>query len=221
MSSTVSNSDNLKTDEKKTFRIGLTGGIACGKSAIASLFESLDICIVDADAAAREVVEPGQVCLKKITDHFGCEILNSDGTLNRRALREIVFATGAELKLEKLNALMKDAIREKIDEKIDEADSPYVIVMIPLLFEHHLESMVNRILVVDIEYELQLKRLINRDNISKELAENMISRQVDRNTRIQKADDLIKSDDSPLDKKLNVVLKLHNEYLKLAKEFKQ
>ena len=101
-------------------------------------------------------------------------------------------------------------------EEIQKAQGPYVIAMIPLLFEHHLEYLVDRVLVVDIEEDLQLERLVNRDHIDKNLALNIIAKQVDRPTRIKKADDLIKSDNSPLDKKVNLVLKLHNLYLKLA-----
>lgn len=212
--------DHTVKNEYKIFRVGLTGGIACGKSSIASLFQSLGVDVIDADAAAREVVQPGEPTLQKVVDSFGREILNKDGSLNRRTLRQIVFAKGAQSRLECLNSIMKDAIRAKMNEHIDRARSDYVIVMIPLLFEHHLEYMVDRILVVDIAEDLQLNRLINRDNIDKTLALNMIGRQVDRATRIAKADDLITSDNSPLDKKLNVVLKLHSEYLKMAKNYK-
>ncbi len=97
-------------------------------------------------------------------------------------------------------------------------NADYVIAMIPLLFEHKLEFLVDRVLVVDVDDDLQLKRVMARDNISAELARSMIENQVSREYRVKKADDLIESDDSPLDKKLNVVLKLHNEYKQLSSQ---
>lgn len=200
---------------KNKFVVGLTGGIACGKSSIASLFEKLGITVVDADLIARAVVEKGPILLE-LQQAFGDNILNEDKTLNRKLMRQIVFDKEHPEKLDKLNSIVQPAIRKAMIDELQKAKGPYVIAMIPLLFEHHLEYLVDRVLVVDIEEDLQLERLVNRDHIDKNLALNIIAKQVDRPTRIKKADDLIKSDNSPLDKKVNLVLKLHNLYLKLA-----
>ena len=201
---------------KNKFVVGLTGGIACGKSSIASLFEKLGITVVDADLIARAVVEKGSPTLLELQQAFGDNILNEDKTLTRKLMRQIVFDKEHPEKLDKLNSIIQPAIRKAMIEELQKAQGPYVIAMIPLLFEHHLEYLVDRVLVVDIEEDLQLERLVNRDHIDKNLALNIIAKQVDRPTRIKKADDLIKSDNSPLDKKVNLVLNSHNLYLKLA-----
>lgn len=204
----------------KKFIVGLTGGIACGKSSIAILFNRLGVNIVDADQVARDVVEKGTALLEKIKQTFGDEVILSDGSLNRKRLREIVFTKGADDKLKTLNELMRNDIQSTIKKRIDEASGQYVIVMVPLLFEHHLENTVDRILVVDVDESLQKKRLCQRDNIDIELAENMIKNQVSRAFRLEHCHDLIKSDDSPLDKKFNVVLKLHKMYQQMAEQKK-
>ena len=128
---------------QKKFIVGLTGGIASGKSAIATLFKRLGVNIVDADQVARDVVQKGTALLEKIRLTFGDEVILSDGSLNRKRLREIVFAQGAQDKLKTLNELMRNDIQSTIKKRIDEALGRYVIVMVPLLFEHHLENMKN------------------------------------------------------------------------------
>lgn len=201
---------------QKKFIVGLTGGIACGKSSIANLFKKLNVSIVDADQIARDVVEKGTPLLEKIRQTFGDEVIQTDGSLDRKKLRAIVFAKGADDKLKTLNDLMRNDIQSTIKKRIEETTGQYVIVMIPLLFEHHLENTVDRILVVDVDENLQKQRLCNRDKIDIELAENMIKNQVSRTFRLEHCHDLIKSDNSPLDKKFNVVLKLHKMYLQMA-----
>lgn len=205
-------------NQKKPFVVGLTGGIACGKSSIASLFASLGVPVVDADKVARDIVDVGSPLLKILASEFGADIINEDGSLNRRKLREIVFDPNDKEKLLVLNSLMAPAIHKELKRQIllKGQNADYVIAMIPLLFEHKLEFLVDRVLVVDVDDDLQLKRVMARDNISAELARSMIENQVSREYRVKKADDLIESDDSPLDKKLNVVLKLHNEYKQLS-----
>ncbi|SFS77497.1 dephospho-CoA kinase [Succinivibrio dextrinosolvens] len=204
--------------QKRPFVVGLTGGIACGKSSIASLFASLGVPVVDADKVARDVVEIGSPLLKLLAAEFGEEILNEDGSLNRRKLREIVFDPKDKDKLLTLNSLMAPAIHKELKRQIFSHNTDYVIAMIPLLFEHKLEFLVDRVLVVDVDDDLQLKRVMARDNITAELARSMIENQVSREYRVKKADDLIESDNSPLDKKLNVVLKLHNEYKHMSSQ---
>lgn len=165
---------------QKKFIVGLTGGIACGKSSIANLFKKLNVSIVDADQVARDVVEKGTPLLEKIRQTFGDEVIQTDGSLDRKKLRAIVFAKGADDKLKTLNDLMRNDIQSTIKKRIEETTGQYVIVMIPLLFEHHLENTVDRILVVDVDENLQKQRLCNRDKIDIELAENMIKNQVSR-----------------------------------------
>ena len=205
---------------QKKFIVGLTGGIACGKSSIANLFKKLNVSIVDADQVARDVVEKGTPLLEKIRQTFGDEVIQTDGSLDRKKLRAIVFAKGADDKLKTLNDLMRNDIQSTIKKRIEETTGQYVIVMIPLLFEYHLENTVDRILVVDVDENLQKQRLCNRDKIDIELAENMIKNQVSRTFRLEHCHDLIKSDNSPLDKKFNVVLKLHKMYQQLAEQKK-
>ncbi|MBP5244165.1 MAG: dephospho-CoA kinase [Succinivibrio sp.] len=207
-------------NQKKPFVVGLTGGIACGKSSIASLFASLGVPVVDADKVARDIVEVGSPLLKILASEFGEDIINEDGSLNRRKLREIVFDPNDKDKLLVLNSLMAPAIHSELKRQIllKGQNADYVIAMIPLLFEHKLEFLVDRVLVVDVDDDLQLKRVMSRDHISMDLARSMIENQVSREYRVKKADDLIESDDSPLDKKLNVVLKLHNEYKQLSSQ---
>ena len=136
---------------KNKFVVGLTGGIACGKSSIASLFEKLGITVVDADLIARAVVEKGSPILLELQQAFGDNILNEDKTLNRKLMRQIVFDKEHPEKLDKLNSIIQPAIRKAMIEELQKAQGPYVIAMIPLLFEHHLEYLVDRVLVVDIE----------------------------------------------------------------------
>ena len=208
---------NTPNTLNRPFVVGLTGGIACGKSSICSLFKKLNVPIVDADIVAREVVKVGSPLLKVLTSRFGEDVLQADGSLNRRKLREIAFDKSKPENLEDLNKIMAPAIQGELKRQIEEKQSAYVIVAIPLLFEHHLEHLVDRILVVDVKEDLQLKRLCRRDSINETLAKSIIASQVTREERLKKADDLIESDDSPLDKKLNVVVKLHNMYLDFAK----
>ncbi|MGN1281225.1 MAG: dephospho-CoA kinase [Succinivibrio sp.] len=197
-------------------RVGITGGIACGKSGISSLFAKLGVPIVDTDIVAREVVRPGMQALRLLTEAFGEQILLEDGSLNRKRLREIVFNGEIANALDTLNGIMAPAIQKETLRQVDECQAPYVLIIIPLLFEHHLESLVDRILVIDTTPEIQLKRLMRRDGIDEKLAISMIRSQVDRETRIKKADDLIESDESSLDKKANLVLKLHNLYQQIS-----
>lgn len=206
---------NLKSKDKLI--IGLTGGIACGKSSIALLFKSQGVTVIDADEVARQVVEVGSPLLDTLKQRFGSQIIQEDGTLNRPLLRKIVFDSKDSKNLEDLNSIMQPAIRQELIAQIQRVNAPYVIAMIPLLLEHKLEFMVDRVLVIDVDEKTQLNRLTKRDNIDENLAKLMIQKQVSRDYRLKKADDLIESDDSPLDKKLNVVLKLHQKYLELAK----
>jgi len=176
------------------FVVGLTGGIASGKSALTTQFEALGAIVVDADGVAREVVEPGPV-LSAIAERFGTHVLQPDGRLDRRALRELVFAD-EELRLA-LEAITHPAIRERLHQRCRAAEGPYAIAAIPLLTEAGGRSAypwLDRIVVVDTPVEVQHARLMQRDGISAELADRMIAAQASREQRLAIADDVVVND---------------------------
>jgi dephospho-CoA kinase len=195
------------------FRIGLTGGIACGKTTVANLFAALGVPVVDTDLLAREVVAPGSPLLAQIATHFGDVVLAQDGSLDRRALRSRVFAEPAErLWLEQLT---HPAIRALTDERCDAAAGPYVIVAIPLLVETSGAARFARVLVVDCEPELQLARLAARDGATREEALAMLAAQAPREKRLAVADDVIHND-GDIARLRDQVEKLHRQYLAAA-----
>lgn len=176
------------------FVVGLTGGIASGKSALTREFEALGVTVVDADVVAREVVEPGPV-LSAIAERFGPQILQPDGRLDRRALRELVFAD-EELRLA-LEAITHPAIRERLHHRCLAAEGAYVIAAIPLLTEaggRAAYPWLGRILIVDTPVEVQHARLMQRDGIGAELADRMIAAQATRDQRLAIADDVVVND---------------------------
>ena len=195
------------------YRIGLTGGIASGKSTVANLFAALGITIVDTDLLAREVVAPGSALLPRIAGHFGAQVLQKDGSLDRAALRSRVFANPAERQW--LERLTHPAIRELTDKRCESATSDYVIVAIPLLVETAGAERFDRVLVVDCSPEIQLARLQARDGTTRAEAQRMLAAQATREQRLAVADDVITSD-GDLAALREQVEKLHRQYLKLA-----
>jgi dephospho-CoA kinase len=192
------------------FRVGLTGGIASGKTTVANLFAALGVTIVDTDLLAREVVEPGTALLAEIAAHFGAGILASDGSLNRRALRERVFADANERRW--LEERTHPAIRALTDARCEAAPGPYCIVAIPLLVETQGQSRFNRVLVVDCDPEIQLARLMARDGITRDAAVKMLAAQVSRDARLAVADDVIRNDGDVAALR-DQVERLHREYV--------
>ena len=176
----------------RAFRVGLTGGIACGKSTVANLFAALGASIVDTDLLAREVVAPGSPLLPRIAEHFGAGVLQKDGSLDRARLRERVFTNPAERQW--LEGMTHPAIRELTDARCESATGPYVIVAIPLLVETQGAKRFDRVLVVDCDPELQLARLQARDGMTRVQAERMLAAQVSREQRLAVADDVIRND---------------------------
>ena len=152
--------------------LGLTGGIGCGKTAISNMFEELGITIVDADIIAREVVLPNSKGLKAITAHFGEDILLPDGTLNRAALRAKIFTNNSDK--EWLNALLHPLIRAKILSDLNNATSPYVVLVAPLLFENNLDKYCDHTLLIDVPTSVQVARTAKRDNTSREQVKSII-----------------------------------------------
>jgi dephospho-CoA kinase len=196
------------------YRIGLTGGIASGKTTVANLFAALGATIVDTDLLAREVVAPGSPLLAKIATHFGLRILAADGSLDRRELRARVFADPAERRW--LEALTHPAIRALTDERCDRATGPYSLVAIPLLVETGAGDRFDRVLVVDCDPELQLTRLTARDGTTHEEAKRMLAAQAPREARLAAADDVIHND-GDIASLRDQVGKLHRQYVQAAK----
>ncbi|BCT91761.1 dephospho-CoA kinase [Lysobacter helvus] len=173
-------------------RVGLTGGIASGKSAVANLFAAKGIVVADADVAAREVVQPGQSALAEVAEAFGPDVLQADGQLDRAALRRHVFGNDDARK--RLEAILHPRIRLALRATAEAARSPYVIVAIPLLAEgggRAAYPWLDRILVVDVPRDVQVARVMHRDAIDRVLAERMLAAQADRRTRLAIADDVL------------------------------
>jgi dephospho-CoA kinase len=170
-------------------RVGLTGGIASGKSTVARMFESLGAGLVDTDVIAREVVAEGQPGLASVRAEFGPTVLASDGSLDRRAMRRLVFSDpGARSQLE---ALLHPLIRAETLRQLAALEAPYAIIAVPLLVESGFDALVDRVLVVDCPEEIQRSRLEARDNIGSAEAEAMMRAQIPRDARLAAADDVI------------------------------
>ena len=190
--------------------VALSGGIASGKSTIANLFAQLGVPIIDADVIARQVVQIGTEAYKLIVKHFSQEILLSNNELDRSQLREIIFNNDHERLW--LNNLLHPIIQEQTQIQIAQQTAAYVIWVVPLLVENNLHNFADRVLMVDTPEQLQLERLIQRDNIDKSLAQKMISSQISSKKRLAYADDIIvnNGDLTSLTAQVN---KLHHQYL--------
>ena len=171
------------------YRVGLTGGIASGKTVVANIFADLGAGIVDTDQVAREVVAPGQPGLEAVREEFGAGVIHASGELDRPALREVVFADPAARQT--LESLLHPMIRARTLDMLEQMRTPYAVAVVPLLVETGFEELVDRVAVVDCPREIQLKRLMDRDGIDLHQAESMLSAQVDRRTRLAAADDVI------------------------------
>jgi dephospho-CoA kinase len=195
------------------YRIGLTGGIACGKTTVANLFAALGVPIIDTDLIAREVVAPGTPLLAQVAERFGPTVLAPDGSLDRRELRSRVFADPAERRW--LEELTHPAIRDLTDARCNAAAGPYSIVAIPLLVETGGAARFDRVLVVDCEPELQLARLLARDGMTREEAQRMLAAQATREERLAVADDVIRND-ADIASLRDQVEQLHRQYVTAA-----
>jgi dephospho-CoA kinase len=195
------------------FVVGLTGGIGSGKSAASAWFESQDIVVVDADVVAREVVQKGQPALKDIHQAFGDWVLQADGELNRRALREHIFKAPAARKV--LEQITHPAIRSSIIQQLAQADSPYAILVSPLLFETNQHELTQRTLLIDASAELQILRASQRDGQNEEQIKKIIAAQMPRLRKQQIADDIVLND-GHLDHLYQHLLPMHEKYLNIA-----
>lgn len=197
------------------YTVALTGGIGSGKSTVANAFAHLGINVIDTDVIARQVVEPETVALQAITTHFGCQMLNEDGTLNRRALREKIF-TNPDDKIW-LNTLLHPLIQQEAYQQMQIAHSPYLLWVVPLLVENDLATRANRVLVVDVPKETQITRTMLRDQVSRQQAEHILAAQATREQRLAVADDVIENISSPA-AIADDVARLHEQYLMLASQ---
>ena len=192
------------------FVVGITGGIGSGKSAVTDHLETLGITVVDADKVARVVVEPGTSGLAAIAQHFGKDILFANGGLDRAALRKIVFDNHNERKV--LEEITHPRIRDEIIRQLSEASSPYVVLSSPLLLESGLNTLAVYVVVVDVPEDVQLKRTMARDDNSEALVKQIMAAQLDRQTRLSRADASIMNDTS-LEELYEHVEALHEDLL--------
>lgn len=190
--------------------IGITGGIGSGKTAVTERLHQLGITVVDADVAARVIMEPGGPALAAVAEHFGNDVLLADGRLDRAALRKIVFADPAERQW--LETLTHPLIGEEIRHQLSAANSPYVVLASPLLLESSQRSFCDRVIVVDVPEALQVERTMARDDNDEEQVRRIIAAQMPREKRLAAADEVIDNSGS-LEQLLRQVDALHQKLL--------
>lgn len=176
----------------KPWTLGLTGGIGSGKSAVAEHFVELGVDVIDADQAARWVVEPGRPALAAIAEHFGTQVLQADGQLNRSVLREQIFAAPTQRRW--LENLLHPLIAQEVEQFLANAQSPYAILVSPLLIESGQYKLTQRVLVIDVPERLQIERTMRRDQLSVEQVQAILAVQANREERLRHADDVLSND---------------------------
>lgn len=195
-------------------RVGLTGGIASGKSTVAEMFATLGVAVIDTDVIAREVVQPGEPALAEIRAKFGDQVILENGELDRTAMRHLVFAEAPARK--KLEAILHPRIRESTVQQAAAAGGKYQLIVVPLLAESPFREFVDRVLVVDCSEDAQIQRLLARDTESEEQARRMVAAQASREQRLAIADDVIRND-GDLEQTRARVGALHTAYVDLAR----
>lgn len=193
--------------------IGLTGGVASGKSTVERAFAALGVPVIDADQVARAVVAPGEPALATIAERFGDEVLDEEGSLDRPALRAIVF--NDERARRDLEAIMHPAIRERLQAWREALTAPYGVLSAALMVEGGLSQLCDRVLVVDAEETQQRERLMARDAVDAAMAERMLAAQADRQTRLSAADDVL-SNSGDVEALEACVGRLNDFYTRLA-----
>jgi dephospho-CoA kinase len=197
-------------------RVGLTGGIASGKTTVAHLFAQRGVTVIDSDRIAREVVEPGSAALAALVNEFGGSILTSEGRLDRKELRRRLFANAVARNT--IESIIHPAILAELERRAAGAPGPYQIFVIPLLVEGRHEHLVHRVLVVDCPEELQIARLMARDGETREDANRILETQVSRERRLAAADDVIVNDGERA-KLAAQVEALDRKYRELTRQF--
>jgi dephospho-CoA kinase len=200
--------------DAKHLWIGLTGGIASGKSMVSQRLGELGAGIVDTDEISREIVAPGSAGLSQVVAAFGAEVLTANGALDRAALRKRIFSSPAEKA--QLEALLHPLIRAQALQQAEQEPGAYIVFVVPLLIETDFAALVDRILVVNCPAEAQLKRLMQRDNESPESAARAIASQIESAQRLERADDVI-DNSGTLAELFAAVDEIHLRYLRLAK----
>ncbi len=198
-----------------TLVIGLTGGIASGKTTVAREFAALGADVVDTDEIAREVVEPGSEGLKRVVDAFGKAVLDGSGALDRSALRRRIFADPDAR--ERLEAILHPRIETRVHNRISKSRHPYVVLVVPLLVESGWDRLVDRVLVVDVDESDQIARLQTRDGSTADEARAALAAQTDRASRLSHADDILdnRASAETLHERVH---ELHRRYLLLARQ---
>lgn len=195
------------------YRVALTGGIASGKTTVANLFAELGVPVIDTDIIAREVVEPGQPALAAVVEAFGRDVLDDDGRIDRRRMRERIFADPDARR--RLEGILHPAIRSAMEHQSREAGGVYQVLVIPLLAEGKRRDHVDRVLLVDVPEELQVERLMGRDGASREQARASLDAQASRAARLAMADDVVLNTGRVYDLREKVA-ELHAKYSRLA-----
>lgn len=203
----------MRRDSARPYRVGLTGGIASGKSVVADMFADLGVPIIDTDVIAREVVEPGQPALEEIRERFGEHMLDASGNLDRMAMRKEIFAN--EQSRSDLETILHPRIGAETRRQADAADGDYQIIVVPLLVSSPLRHFVDRVLVVDCDPNTQIQRLLARDTETEEQARKILAAQTSREERLAIADDVIRND-GDLEQLRERVIELANRYSELA-----
>jgi len=199
----------------RSLKIGLTGGIASGKSTVANLFADLGVEILDADEIAHSITSKQGSAYNKIVKHFGEDVIGSDKELDRKKLRTMIF-NNSKLKRD-LEQIIHPEVHAIINQKINASQEPYQIIVIPLLIETGYQDFMDRILIIDCSLETQLARLMARDRETLENAKKIIANQIERNERLKFTDDIIKNEKETTIGNLKMkVLQLHQSYLELS-----
>jgi dephospho-CoA kinase len=195
------------------YTVVLTGGIASGKTAVSDRFAERGVPVIDTDRIAREVVEPGQPALARVVQTFGEECLDTEGRLDRKRMRERVFSDPEQRK--ELEAILHPAIADEVTRRIADLNSGYCILVIPLFARSRAYDWVDRVLVVDVDEETQISRVMARDSISQDQALAVLGAQSTRAERLALADDVIVNNGT-LNDLASQVEQLHRKYQRLA-----
>ena len=198
----------------KSLKIGLTGGVASGKTTVSDFFKGLGISVIDADVISHEVTQPDGSAFEEIISSFGSNILDENGLIDRKKMRSIIFDDAS--KKEMLERIIHPKVREEMFDSMSKSNDHYLIVSVPLLVETGMNQMMDRTLVVDCSEETQIERLIHRDKITLDEAKSILRNQTSRSNRLKAADDLIVNEKNvTLNELEKEVLELNERYSKL------